>query len=75
MDENEMNREVVHEMIHELKRKRAHGGGRKKHVPPLKKRLVTLTEDQAKLVRMWGRGDLSAGGKANLGERSPPEAA
>ncbi len=36
-------------------------GHRRKHVPPLKKRLVNLTEDQAKLLRKWGRGDISAG--------------
>ena len=37
------------------------GAGRKRHVPPLKKRCVTITEDQEKLLRTWGRGDLSAG--------------
>jgi hypothetical protein len=37
------------------------GAGRKRHVPPLKPHYVALTEDQAKLLRMWGRGDLSAG--------------
>lgn len=36
-------------------------GHRRKHVPPLKKRLVSLTDDQAALLRKWGRGDLSAG--------------
>ena len=34
---------------------------RRKHIPPLKKRCVNLTDDQAALVRKWGRGDLSAG--------------
>ena len=43
------------------KPKRKKTGGRLKHVPPLKKRLVSMTEAQAKLLRMWGRGDLSAG--------------
>lgn len=41
----------------EEKRKR----GRPRHIPPLKKILVSLTEEQAALVRKWGRGDLSAG--------------
>lgn len=41
--------------------KRKKTGGRKKHVPPLKKRCMNLTDDQCKLLRMWGRGDLSAG--------------
>lgn len=36
-------------------------GHRRKHVPPLIKTHVSLTEEQAKLLRMWGRGDLSAG--------------
>lgn len=39
-------------------RKRGH---RKKHMPPLKKTHVSITEDQAKLLRAWGKGDLSAG--------------
>ena len=37
------------------------GAGRPKHNPPLKKRLLSITEEQAKLLRMWGRGDMSAG--------------
>ena len=37
------------------------GAGRRRHVPPLKKRCVTITDEQARLLRMWGRGDLSAG--------------
>jgi len=41
--------------------KRKKTGGRQKHDPPLKKHLVNLTEDQARLLRAWGRGDLSAG--------------
>lgn len=36
-------------------------GHRRKHVPPLRKRLVSLTDNQAALLRKWGRGDLSAG--------------
>lgn len=36
-------------------------GGSNKHIPPLKKRLVSMTDEQAKLLRMWGKGDLSAG--------------
>lgn len=43
------------------KRKKPPGSGRKKHDPPLRKRCVNLTEDQERLLRMWGRGDLSAG--------------
>ncbi len=41
--------------------KRKKRGGRQKHNPPLKKRLLSITEEQAKLLRMWGRGDMSAG--------------
>lgn len=37
------------------------GAGRKRHVPPLKKRYVGITEEQEKLLRMWGKGDVSAG--------------
>jgi hypothetical protein len=37
------------------------GAGRKPHNPPLKKRCVCVTDAQAKLLRMYGRGDLSAG--------------
>ena len=41
---------------------RSHGlVGRRKHVPPLKKRCVSITDEQAALLRKWGRGDLSAG--------------
>ena len=29
--------------------------------PPVKRRCVTLTDEQVKLLRMWGRGDVSAG--------------
>lgn len=36
-------------------------GGRRKHIPPLKKRLVSMTDEQAALLRKWGRGDVSAG--------------
>ena len=43
------------------KRIKPPGSGRKKHVPPLKKRLVSMTDEQAQLLRMWGKGDLSAG--------------
>lgn len=41
--------------------KRRKTGGRKKHFPPLKKRLVTITDEQAALLRKWGRGNLSDG--------------
>ena len=37
------------------------GAGRKKHNPPLRKTYVGITDEQARLLRMWGRGDLSAG--------------
>ena len=37
------------------------GAGRKRSNPPTKKRCVCLTDDQVKLLRMWGRGDVSAG--------------
>lgn len=36
-------------------------GGRKKLNPPVKQRCIMLTDEQCKLLRMWGRGDLSAG--------------
>lgn len=37
------------------------GSGRKKHYPPLKRRCVSITDEQAKLLCAWGRGDMSAG--------------
>lgn len=37
------------------------GAGRKAHVPALKKCCLTLTDAQRKLLRKWGRGDMSAG--------------
>lgn len=37
------------------------GAGRKRNNPPTKRRNITLTDDQIKLLRMWGRGDASAG--------------
>lgn len=37
------------------------GAGRKKHTPALDDYHIRLEERQAKLVRMWGKGDLSAG--------------
>ncbi len=40
---------------------RREGAGRKRHVPPLKEYHISLTEEQARLLRMWGRGDMSAG--------------
>ncbi len=43
------------------KRSKPVGSGRKAHVPPLKRYCILLTEEQAKLLRMWGRGDLTAG--------------
>lgn len=35
--------------------------GRKRHVPPLRRRHVNLTDEHCRLLRMWGKGDLSAG--------------
>lgn len=35
--------------------------GRPRHDPPLKARCVKLTDDQVKLLRKLGRGDMSAG--------------
>jgi hypothetical protein len=35
--------------------------GRPAHVPPLKRICVHLTDEQMRLLRMWGRGDLAAG--------------
>lgn len=35
--------------------------GRPRNDPPTKKHNVTMTDEQANLLRMWGRGDLSAG--------------
>lgn len=35
--------------------------GRKRNNPPTKARCVHLTDEQVKLLRMWGRGDVSAG--------------
>lgn len=37
------------------------GAGRKKHYPPLRNIEVSLTEEQTKLLRMWGRGSVSEG--------------
>lgn len=45
----------------EIRPKRKKTGGRKAHVPPLKKKRVNMTDEQAKLLMKWGRGDLSAG--------------
>lgn len=37
------------------------GAGRKRNDPPTSPRCVCLTDEQVKLLRMWGRGDVSAG--------------
>ena len=37
------------------------GSGRKRNDPPTKGFHVYITEDEARLLREWGRGDLSAG--------------
>lgn len=43
------------------RKKRRPGGGRKAHIPPVKRRCVYMTDEQTKLLRVWGRGDVSAG--------------
>ena len=48
-------------MDEQPKPKRKKTGGRKAHIPPLKKKRVNLTDEQVKLLMKWGRGDLSAG--------------
>lgn len=35
--------------------------GRKPNDPPTKAYCVHITEEHSKLLRMWGRGDMSAG--------------
>ena len=37
------------------------GAGRKPNNPPTKGVRVYLTDEQARLVRIWGKGDMSAG--------------
>jgi hypothetical protein len=37
------------------------GAGRKPNNPPTKKHCVSITDEQARLLRAWGKGDLSAG--------------
>ena len=37
------------------------GGGRRKMNPPTKPHTIRITIEQAKLLRMWGRGDMSLG--------------
>lgn len=37
------------------------GAGRPRNNPPTKMRSIYLTDEQVKLLRMWGRGDVSAG--------------
>ena len=37
------------------------GAGRKRSDPPLRRRCVTITDEQALLLRIWGKGDVSAG--------------
>ena len=36
-------------------------GHRPRNNPPTKRRCVNLTDEQCKLLRMWGKGDMSAG--------------
>ena len=43
------------------KRAKTPGSGRKKMNPPVKQRCIKLTDAQVKLLRIWGRGDVSAG--------------
>lgn len=44
------------------------GAGRPRHHPPLIRIRAYITEEQAKLLREWGRGDLSAGLRWVVGE-------
>lgn len=37
------------------------GAGRRPHDPPLRTRHVNITDEQVKMLRQWGRGDVSAG--------------
>ena len=37
------------------------GAGRKPIYPPVKKRCISMSDEHIKLLRMWGRGDVSAG--------------
>lgn len=37
------------------------GAGRPRNNPPTRRYTVALTEAQIRLLRMWGRGDASAG--------------
>lgn len=37
------------------------GAGRKRNNPPTKARCIHLTDEQVRLLRMWGHGDVSAG--------------
>jgi hypothetical protein len=37
------------------------GAGRKRLDPPVKQYHVSLTDEQAKKLRMWGKGDMAAG--------------
>lgn len=47
--------------INELDKVKKRRGHRRKHVPPLRKRGVCLTDEQVALLRKWGKGDVSAG--------------
>lgn len=35
--------------------------GRKRHVPPLRRHSMNVTDEQVALLRKYGRGDMSAG--------------
>lgn len=37
------------------------GAGRRADDPPTRQRCIRLSEEHVKLLRMWGRGDLTAG--------------
>ncbi len=37
------------------------GAGRKRLDPPVSEHRLNLTDEQVKLLRTWGRGDVSAG--------------
>ena len=46
------------------------GAGRKPNNPPFKSRHIRITDEQARLLRTWGKGDLSAGLRWLINESS-----
>lgn len=47
------------------------GAGRPKNNPPTKVRCIHLTDNQVKLLRLWGRGDVSAGARWLIDAAAP----